>query len=230
MMRHYQPGRDVLVTAGLDAVEALSGRPPRRVLDVGGGPGTTADAVLARWPGAQVTVLDVDPVLLALADAALPSGVRTVSADIDSPDWTAFAGDPFDLVLTIMTAHYLPEQRLRDWYAEVHRVLRPDGLLLVADPIPNDAPARATAVRRQRQDSAEDPWADWWRQLAGHPELEPLLRRRATILAGLTSAEFVAPAHWHGEAASRAGFGPAVTLWRDGDHALLALPASGGVP
>ncbi|MFU8849525.1 class I SAM-dependent methyltransferase [Micromonospora sp. SL1-18] len=81
----------------------------------------------------QVTVLDVDPVLLALADAALPTGTRTVCADIASPDWMSLAGGPFDLVLAIMTVHYLPEQRLWDWYAEARKVLRPYGLLLVAD-------------------------------------------------------------------------------------------------
>ncbi|WP_243710070.1 class I SAM-dependent methyltransferase [Micromonospora sp. KC213] len=230
MMRHYQPGRDALLTAGLDAVQALTGRPPQRVLDVGGGPGTTAEAVLARWPDAQVTVLDVDPVLLALADAALPGRVHTVSADLGSPGWTALAGGPFDLVLAIMTAHYLPEQRLRDWYAEARTVLRPHGLLLLADPVADDQPAaRPAEAPQQRRDSAGDPWTDWWRQLAGHPVLEPLLRRRAALLAGLTSAEFVAPVRWHRQAASRAGFGPAVTLRRDGDHALLALPASGEV-
>ncbi|WP_210405827.1 hypothetical protein [Micromonospora sp. MH33] len=87
MMRHYQPGRKELVTAGLDAVDALLGRPPQRVLDVGGGPGTTADVILARRSDVQVTVLDVDPVLLALADAALPTAARTVCADIASPGW-----------------------------------------------------------------------------------------------------------------------------------------------
>jgi hypothetical protein len=41
MMRRYQPGRDHLLAAGLAAVEEIHGRAPERVLDLGGGPGTT---------------------------------------------------------------------------------------------------------------------------------------------------------------------------------------------
>ncbi|SCF24281.1 Methyltransferase domain-containing protein [Micromonospora haikouensis] len=94
MMCHYQPDRDDLLTVGLQ----LLGRPTERVLDVGGGPGTTAEAVLRRWPHADVTVLDVDPALLALAETALPQ-VRTVRADIGSPRWLPLAGGPYDLVV-----------------------------------------------------------------------------------------------------------------------------------
>ncbi len=216
MMRHYQPGRDDLLAAGLAAAEQIHGRPPERVLDVGGGPGTTAEAVLRRWPDAHVTVLDVDPALLALAETALPQ-VRTVRADIGAPRWLPPTGGPYDLVLALMTVHYLPEERVRDWYAEVRQLLRPDGLLLVADAMP-DAP-----VPTQIQNSGTDPWTAWWTALAEEPTTRLLLSERTAALSGLSSAEFVAPADWHREAARRAGFGEATVLHRKAAHALMAF-------
>ncbi|MEU5948004.1 methyltransferase domain-containing protein [Micromonospora sp. NPDC047465] len=216
MMRHYQPDRDGLLAAGLAAAERVHGRPPERVLDVGGGPGATAEAVLRRWPGARVTVLDVDPALLTLTDAALPH-VRTVRADIGSPRWLPPAGGPYDLVLALMTVHYLPEERVRDWYAETRQLLRPDGLLLVGDAMP-DAP-----VSVQRQSGGTDPWTAWWTALTGEPAMAPLLRERASALRGLSCAEFVAPADWHRRAARRAGFADATVVHRRADHTLMAF-------
>ncbi|MER7457983.1 class I SAM-dependent methyltransferase [Micromonospora sp. NPDC126480] len=216
MMRHYQPGRDDLLAAGLAAVEEVHGRPPERVLDVGGGPGTTAEAVLHRWPDAHVTVLDIDPVLLALADTALPQ-VRTVRADLNSARWLSPGGGPYDLVLAVMALHYLPEDRVRDWYAEARHLLQPDGLLLVADAMP-DAP-----IPPQRPSGGTEPWTAWWTALAAEPVMAPLLNERTAVLSGLNSAEFAAPADWHREAALRAGFAGATMLHQRAGHALMTF-------
>ncbi|WBB48520.1 class I SAM-dependent methyltransferase [Verrucosispora sp. WMMA2044] len=216
MMRHYQPGRDDLLAAGLTAAEQAHGRAPERVLDVGGGPGTTAEAVLRRWPDAHVTVLDIDPALLALTNAALPR-VRTVLADIGSPGWLPAAGGPYDLVLALMTLHYLPEDRVRDWYVEAGHLLAPQGLLLVSDAM-HDAP-----VSSKSQSGGMDPWTLWWAALSAQPSMAPLLTERAVTLSGLKSAEFVASTDWHGEAARRAKFGETAVLHLHAGHALMAF-------
>jgi SAM-dependent methyltransferase len=67
----FMPDREQRFAAMLDAVAAITdGRPPR-LLDLAGGTGTIALRTLARFAGADVTVLDQDPVLLAIADASL---------------------------------------------------------------------------------------------------------------------------------------------------------------
>ncbi|WP_422771427.1 class I SAM-dependent methyltransferase [Plantactinospora sp. WMMC1484] len=232
MMGHYQPGRASLVAAGLHAVTTMLGRQPERILDLGGGPGTIAELFSGRWPQARVTVLDIDPVLLALAETALPERTDSVQADLSSPAWVARVSGPYDLIWAIMTTHYLPEQRLRRWYVETRRVLRPHGLLLVADTIPDGPPVPTTSDGRGGtgqigHGGAEEPWRDWWDRLAGVASMAPLLRRRAAVLAGLPDAEFVAPGRWHRETASQAGFEHAGTLWRNGDQALVAFRATG---
>ncbi len=62
----YLPDREERFTAVLDAVEAACGRAPR-VLDLAGGTGSITRRVLARFPAATSTVLDVDAALLAIA-------------------------------------------------------------------------------------------------------------------------------------------------------------------
>ncbi|MDG4799990.1 class I SAM-dependent methyltransferase [Micromonospora sp. WMMD980] len=217
-MRHYQPGRDEMLATGLAAVEEAHGRTPERVLDIGGGPGTTAEAMLRRWPGAHVTVLDVDPVLLALTDTALPH-VRTVRVDIATERWRAPAGGPYDVLLAMMTLHYLPGDRVRAWYAEARQLLRPGGLLLVADAM-RDAPS---VVPAQAATGGTDPWAEWWTRLAGEPAMASLRRARAAALASSTCVEFVAPIGWHRDTARRGGLCDARVLHQRADHVLMAF-------
>ncbi|QOC93431.1 class I SAM-dependent methyltransferase [Micromonospora craniellae] len=217
MMHHYQPGRDDLLVAIVAAVEELHGRAPERVLDIGGGPGATAEVMLRRWPDADVTVLDIDPVLLALAEVALPQ-VRAVRGDLGSAQWLTSTDGPYDVVLALMTVHYLSEDRVRDWYAEVRQLLRPGGVLLVADVMRDPA---TEVVRRSA--TGPDPWTVWWRALADVPPMASMLRARAAALTGLGSAEFVAPVDWHRRTAQRAGLTDARLLLQRAEHALMAF-------
>jgi SAM-dependent methyltransferase len=80
----FMPDREQRFAAMLDAVAAITdGRPPR-LLDLAGGTGTIALRALARFPEADVTVLDQDPVLLAIAGASLRD--RNAIADTSPRD------------------------------------------------------------------------------------------------------------------------------------------------
>ncbi|MFV2110390.1 class I SAM-dependent methyltransferase [Micromonospora sp. LOL_015] len=217
MMRRYQPGRIELLACGLSATEQVLRRVPDRVLDIGGGPGTTAEAVLRRWPDTHVTVLDVDPVLLALAGAALPQA-HTIRTDISSPGWAVSADGPYDLVLALMTVHYLSQDRVRTWYAEARQLLRPDGLLLVGDVMPDarwghHRTADAAAAPSRTPDGGDDPWTAWWTRLGREPAMASLLNERAALMSGVGCAEFTASIDWHRETARRVGFCKATVLY-----------------
>jgi trans-aconitate methyltransferase len=220
MMQHYLPGRDELLAAGLDATEQALGRQPASILDIGGGPGTTAEAVLRRWPDTCVTVLDADPVLSALAEAALPQ-VTVRQADLNTAAWRSAAGGPHDLVLLVMTLHYLPEQRARRLYAEIRGLLCTGGTLLVADTVP-------AGPQRQQHAPSPDTWERWWRAVLSDPAMAGPAERRLTALNGMASAEFVAAPAWHEDAAHAAGFATCRTVWRRDNHAVLALHGSAG--
>lgn len=216
MMDTYLPGRGDLMMAGMHTAEAALGRPPATVLDLGGGPGTTTRKLLRRWPASRVSLLDLDPVLLALAETAVP-GATIRRADLGTARWCTTAGGPYDLVLAVMTLHYFPEGRVRQLYAEIRRLLRPGGLVLVADPMPE----RSARARQDRPDCPE-PWEQWWRAVGDHPAMAWLMRQRAQVIGGRRPAEFVAGLDWHQDAIGDAGYAESWLVWRRDEHALLA--------
>ena len=134
------PDREQRFAAMLDAVAAVSaGRPPR-LLDLAGGTGTIALRTLARFPGAEITVLDQDPVLLAIAGASLRDRATIVDTDLGDPSWRAkLSADGFDAVLTATALHWLPTERVAALYGEIREVLRPGGGRARAD-LPGQEP------------------------------------------------------------------------------------------
>ncbi|GAA1611596.1 class I SAM-dependent methyltransferase [Actinoplanes couchii] len=218
VMTGYLPGLADLEQVITTAAERRTG-PPARILDLGGGPGLFAERLATRWPAARITVADLDPVLLALARAALPTTVTTVETDLTDPSWPATTGTGYHLVTAVMTVHYLNPAAIRSLYAEIRRILAPGGLLVVADVMPDDGlPALMTALEAPPGQA----WSHWWSQLASAPEFAPLMDRRTEIFRSRPPAEFTPALSWHAAAARAAGFPEAGALWRHGRHAALA--------
>lgn len=227
VMGAFVPGLGALEEMLCHAAEAVHGRPPGRVLDLGGGPGALAERMARRWPDAAVTLMDIDPVLLTLARHALGDRVRALDGDLSSPDWVTPAGAGHDLITSVMTLHYLPPARVRACYDDIHRALAPGGLLVVADLMPDDGVPSVMAALDPAPDeaAAELAWAQWWNDLTAAPALRPKLAERAALFRERQPAEFAAPVSWHVAAAREAGFREAGIIWRSGRHAALAAVA-----
>ncbi|WP_306208291.1 class I SAM-dependent methyltransferase [Actinoplanes sp. RD1] len=229
----YLPDREQRFAAMLDAVEAVSAGGAPRVLDLAGGTGTISLRTLARFPEATTTVLDQDPVLLSLARSSLGGDSRAavVSADLKSPRWAeALPHTEFDAVLTATALHWLPGERVAALYAEIASLLRPGGIFVNADHMPDDAlpgltkllTARADAERTARQATgAALDWASWWARVAGDEELAPLLPERERLYPDSTHTEWNPPASWHVRALRDGGFAEAGILWRGGTDAAV---------
>src|SRR5688572_22889782 len=100
VMARFVPGLAAFEAALFAAAEAVRRGAPARVLDLGGGPGVLAERMARRWPRAEVGLVDLDPVLLALAEAALSGTVAVLEGDLSGPSWLAAAraGAPYDVV------------------------------------------------------------------------------------------------------------------------------------
>lgn len=109
------------------AILALAGDVTgRKILDVGCGSGPLLEALRDR--GAVVTGLDNSTGMLEMARRRLGAGADLRVADLSSP--LPFPGGEFDDVVACLVLHYL-----EDWagpLAELRRVLKPGGRLLVA--------------------------------------------------------------------------------------------------
>lgn len=109
-------------------VVAAGGREVGRFVDLGCGGGIVAQALLARWPHAQATLVDFSAPMLEAARAALPAA-RCVVADLADPGWVAAmqTGAPFDAVVSGYAIHHLTDARKRALYGEILALLAPGG-------------------------------------------------------------------------------------------------------
>ena len=118
-----------------------------RVLDVGCGTGTLAIAAARAAPEVAVTGLDADPAILARARRKAARAGVEVRLDEGWSNVLPYPDASFDLVLSTLFFHHLPDDAKRETAAEVVRVLRPGGRVAVADVGRPQGPAMRAAVR-----------------------------------------------------------------------------------
>jgi tRNA1(Val) A37 N6-methylase TrmN6 len=152
-LRLYQPkrghrfGHDAILLAA-----ATPARPGDRIAELGAGVGAASLALLARVPGIDVTLVEIDPALAALAsDNIVRNGfaesARTATLDVAAPDRTfddaGLAAGSFDRVLMNppfndislqpspdpgrRAAHVATEDTLDVWLRRAQHLLKPDG-------------------------------------------------------------------------------------------------------
>lgn len=128
--------------ADLDALLELAGDVRGvRALDVGAGAGATAIALAER--GARVVAFDLTPAMLDRARAeASARGVATLETLVGDAAELPFAEGTFDLVTCRVCAHHFG--RVRRAVAEMARVLRPGGQILLVDSVCAEDPAQDT--------------------------------------------------------------------------------------
>jgi len=109
-------------------------QPGERVLDVGCGTGTLAIEVV-RHVGSAGRVCGIDPSPEQIARARAKAARRHVpiAFQIGVIEHLAFPDETFDVVLSTLMMHHVPQSLKRQGLAEIARVLKPGGRLVLAD-------------------------------------------------------------------------------------------------
>ncbi len=117
---------DATVNATLRRLPALASG--QQVLDVGCGTGALLEALAQRHP--RVSLSGADPVgsMLDVARQRLPESVGLYQAPADS---LPFGTGQFDVLVSTSAFHYFEHPRAA--VAEMHRVLKPNGRLVITD-------------------------------------------------------------------------------------------------
>ena len=144
----------------LDLLARIDLAAPRRIVDLGCGPGNSTALLRERWPEANITGLDASADMLDAARRDHP-GIEFVAGDI--AEWSPAA--PYDLVFSNAALQWVGDHerllpRLIDMVA-------PDGILAVQMPRNHDFVTHAL----MRQVAAEGPWRD---RLAGARDPSPV--------------------------------------------------------
>jgi len=131
MRRGARPG------AGAVADAVLARLPEgARILDVGGGPGTNAEAFVqlghARGVSGgepRVTVFDIPEVIEIMRETLERAGIETAAGDMNEE----LPGGPFDAVYFGNTSHMYGPEENRALFARMRHALAPGGLLVIRE-------------------------------------------------------------------------------------------------
>lgn len=129
-IRTYIPAYETMIAEAVRLADGL-------VIDLGTGTGALAAQILERKPSARVRCVDVDPAMLETARERLaPFGDRAelVQARFDE------GLVPCDAVVASLALHHVSDiDAKRELYRRIHDVLRPGGVLAIADATVHDA-------------------------------------------------------------------------------------------
>jgi demethylmenaquinone methyltransferase/2-methoxy-6-polyprenyl-1,4-benzoquinol methylase/phosphoethanolamine N-methyltransferase len=115
------------------------------VLDVGCGTGDLTLAALAyAGPQGEVVGIDASPEMIEVARRKATRRGALVRFELAAVERIPFPDNYFDVALSSLMLHHLPGRLKQDGLAEVYRVLKPGGRLLVVDM--QDRPSRAGRV------------------------------------------------------------------------------------
>ncbi|HEY8707225.1 MAG TPA: class I SAM-dependent methyltransferase [Burkholderiaceae bacterium] len=122
-----------LITDELDMLQSLLDLEQHpQIIELGCGAAQLARQLLTRWPACEVTGLEVDERQHAKNLLKPQQRLHFVPAGAQA---IPFEAQRFDLALMLKSLHHVPLDQLGKALAEVHRVLRPEGLLYVSEPV-----------------------------------------------------------------------------------------------
>jgi ubiquinone/menaquinone biosynthesis C-methylase UbiE len=117
--------------------------PLTRVLDLGCGAGRFGRSIMDVCDGVELVFSDFSAEMLKAAREAVGERplAHFVKADLTDAGWReAFSGKAFDAVVSGFSLHHLEEARRQAVFGEMQSLLRPGGMLLIAEWVASPSP------------------------------------------------------------------------------------------
>jgi len=138
---------------------------PGRILDLGCGAGMSTLPLKAAWPEADIYGVDLAAPMLRYAHARSEAYGVPVFYSQQNAAHTNFADGSFDLVLSNLLLHEIPQKLIREVIAECHRLLKPGGVMVHNDMV----------------GWPDDPFQEFMAEWNAHNNNEPFERGSGTI-------------------------------------------------
>lgn len=131
---------------------------PSTLLDLGCGTGTLTGMLQSARPQARIAALDIDSAVLDIARRkATEAGVVGISFVQGSASMLPFDDATFDCIASSLVIHHLTLENKQWALRECQRVMRPGGMLLIADfAAPRSAYAWAVSALVRHLEEVED--------------------------------------------------------------------------
>jgi tRNA (cmo5U34)-methyltransferase len=118
---------------------------PSRILDLGCGDGILGRMMLDAYAEAQVTFADFSEPMLEASRKQIGSNQRAtiVKVDFSTPAWIkdVEVEKPFDIIVSGFAIHHQPDDRKRELYAEIYRLLEYGGVFLNLEHVSSATPS-----------------------------------------------------------------------------------------
>jgi SAM-dependent methyltransferase len=138
---------------------------PRRILDLGCGAGMSTLPLAEAFPGAEIQAVDIAAPMLRYAHGRSESMGVAVHYSQQNAGYTSFADGSFDLIVSNLLLHEIPQKLTKRIIAECHRLLSPGGVH-----VHNDMVGWPT-----------DPFQEFMAEWNGHHNNEPFERGSGTL-------------------------------------------------
>lgn len=108
------------------------------ILDIGAGTGLLSSFIMEALPNTRLTLIDISEKMIEIAKNRLKNK-PAVTYIID--DYTKYKFDEtYDVVVSSLSIHHLPDNQKRELYANIYSILNPNGIFINADQVLGNTP------------------------------------------------------------------------------------------
>jgi SAM-dependent methyltransferase len=106
---------------------------PKRILDMGCGAGMSSHPLAEAWPEAEIHAIDIAAPMLRYAHGRSEAMKVPIHYAQQDAGYTKFEDGSFDLIVSNLLLHEIPQKLTKQIIVECHRLLRPGGVMVHND-------------------------------------------------------------------------------------------------